>query len=233
VNVRQGIFKSERLKGFVKIKGKLSTQNLRRLCENNKTEEEVLVIHSEDVPYADYFPNAFTVTKRKKKQADLHVDRFYRDIAGFEKEKYRTIICTGLLEHVPDPQRLIDDIYELLPPGGKLVLSASSVFSIHEGPDDYFHFTPFGIRKLMQNWTKVEVYASSQPFETIGILLQRIILQCEIRSKAIKILISILAKQVYRFDKYISAQYYTRSPKNDRTRIDSMLPSNIFVEAVK
>jgi len=224
---------SDKLKRYFKIKGKLSTKNLRRLCENNKTDEEVLVIHSEDVPHEDYFPNAFTVTKRKNKEADLHVDLFYRDIANLEKGKYRTIICTGLLEHVPDPQRLIDDIHELLPPGGKLVLSASSVFSIHEGPNDYFHFTPFGIHELMENWSMVEVYGSSQPFETLGILMQRILLQCEIRSKAIKVLISILARQIYRLDKYISAQYYTRSPKSNETRIDSMLPSNVFVEALK
>ena len=53
------MFKHNKLKNYVKIKGKLSTKNLRRLCEKNKTEEEVLVIHSEDVPYEDYFPNAF------------------------------------------------------------------------------------------------------------------------------------------------------------------------------
>jgi len=227
------MLKSSRLKGYIKIKGKLSTKNLRRLCEKNKTEEQVLVIHSEDVPYEDYFPNAFTVTKRKTRQADLHVDLFYRDIAKLEKGKYGTIICTGLLEHVPDPQRLIDDIYDLLPPDGKLILSASAVFSIHEGPNDYFHFTPFGIRELLKGWSRVEVYGSSQPFETIGILLQRILLQCEIRSRIIRALVSVLARHASRLDKFISAQYYIRNPKTEETRIDSMMPSNVFVEAVK
>jgi len=223
----------KRIKQIGKIEGKLSTKNLRRLCENNRTDQEVLVIHSEDVPYKDYFPNAYTVTKRKNHQADMHVDLFYRDIVKIEKGKYKTIICTGLLEHVPDPERLINDIYNLLPDGGKLVLSASSAFSIHEGPNDYFHFTHFGIESLFKKWSNVKVYGSSQPFETIGILLQRILLQCKIPSIIIKATVGIMAKNFYKLDKYVSAQYFIRGPKNEQTMIDSMLPSNVFVEAIK
>ena len=110
------------------FKYKYSTRNLIRLCENNATDKLTLVVHSEDVDFKPYFKNTVSITKRKDVNADLHCDLYYTDLGKMEAEAFDVILCTGLLEHVPDPQRLIDDLYNLLRPGGKLILSASAVF---------------------------------------------------------------------------------------------------------
>jgi SAM-dependent methyltransferase len=163
------------------IKQKRSTKNLIRLCEENASKNSTLIVHTEDVDYRPYFPNSYIVSKRKDKPADLYVDKYFREISKIKAESYEVILCTGLLEHVPNPQRLIDDLQKILVPGGKLIMSASAVFSYHEGPDNFFHFTTFGFKHLFRNWSKIEsVKGSSQPFETIGILIQRILLQCVI-----------------------------------------------------
>jgi SAM-dependent methyltransferase len=223
----------KRLYRFSFTKKKLSTRNLDRLCREFSTTERTLVVHSEDVDYAPYFPNAFAVTKRKDVPADMHVDLHYRELSQIDSESFDVILCTGLLEHIPDPQRLIDDLRRILKPGGKLILSASAVFSFHECPDNYFHFTPYGMRLLLKDFSTIEmVRGSSQPFETIGILIQRIHLQCDIFPLA-RPIVELMFHTVRLFDLFIVRQYDTRQIRDKRTETDSMLPSNIQALAVK
>ncbi len=215
------------------LKRKRSTRNLERLCREFATDRRTLVVHSEDVDYQPYFPNAFAVTKRANKPADLHVDPYYRDLSNIASESYEVILCTGLLEHVPDPQRLIDDLHRILKPGGELIISASAVFSIHEGPNNFFHFTPFSFRLMFQRWSHIRMLrGASQPFETIGILLQRILLQCRVFPPA-RPLLELVCLTVPLLDKCVLSQYSTVGTSSAEFAIDSMLPSNIQAVVVK
>jgi SAM-dependent methyltransferase len=215
------------------VKNKRSTRNLERLCREFASDRRTLVVHSEDVDYKPYFPNAFAVTKRENKPADLHLDLYYTELAQIEAESYEIILCTGLLEHVPDPQRLIHDLHRILKPGGELILSASAVFSIHEGPNDFFHFTPFSLRHLFKNWSRFKMLrGSSQPFETIGILLQRILKQCRV-FPLLRPLVELMFLTVPLLDRAVIAQYDTVDTMDNEHKIDSMLPSNIQAVVVK
>lgn len=222
-----------RLYRFSFTRSKLSTRNLDRLCRDFASTERTLVVHSEDVDHTPYFPNAFTVTKRPDVPADMHVDLYYRDLSKIESESYQVVLCTGLIEHLPDPQRLVDELRRILKPGGKLILSGSAVFSFHECPDNYFHFTPYGMRLLLKDFSQIEmVRGASQPFETIGILIQRIHLQCDIFPLA-RPFIELLFHTVRVLDFFVVRQYDTRHVRDERTETDSMLPSNIQAAAVK
>ena len=214
------------------VKNKLTRKNLNRLCEENSTATKTLVVHSEDVDYEPFFPNTYTVTKRRDVPADLHVDSYYKDLSRIPSSSYEVILCTGLLEHIPDPQKIVDDFYRILKPGGKIVLSASSVFSLHESPDDFFHFTPYGVKLLFERWTRVDIKGSSQPFETIAILLQRINLQCDIFFP-VRILVELFYLIIPILDRFIVRQYSTRHFRNEYSEIDSMMPSNVQVVAFK
>ena len=214
-------------------KKKISTRNLDRLCQENATDKQTLVVHSEDVDYKSYFPNAFAVTKRKNMPADMHVDLYYEELSNIKSESYEVILCTGLLEHVPDPHRLVNDLRRILKPEGKLVISASAVFSFHECPNDFYHFTPFSFQLLFEDWEKIEMMrGASQPFETIAILLQRILLQCEI-FPPLRPIIEIACSILPYFDRLIISQYDTVGDRSEGRRIDSMLPSNIQAVVLK
>lgn len=215
------------------MKKKLSTRNLERLCREFATDKKTLVVHSEDVDYEPYFPNAFTVTKRKNKPADMHVDLYYTDLGELESESYDVILCTGLLEHVPDPQRLIDQFRRILKPGGELIVSASAVFSFHEAPNDFFHFTPFSFRILFEEWSHIRVLrGSSQPFETIAILMQRILRQCRV-FPLVRPLVELSCLITPLLDKFIIKQYSIVNTVDEEFEIDSMLPSNMQAVVVK
>ena len=209
------------------IKQKPSTKNIIRLLNEHKTNELTLVVHSEDVNYIPFFPNAFSITKRKDKMADLHTDIFYKSLKEVKDSSYSCILCTGLLEHIPEPQVLIDNFYRILKPKGKLIISASCAFSIHEGPNDFYHFTHYSFAKLFVKWnTKVFIRGSSKPFETIGILLNRILLQCDI-FPPLRPFIEIVSYLIPSLDRFIIKQYDCVGYKSNSRIIDSMLPSNI------
>jgi SAM-dependent methyltransferase len=215
------------------LKKKRSTRNLERLCREFATDRRTLVVHSEDVDYRPYFPNAFSVTKRADKPADMHVDLYYADLRSIASESYEVILCTGLLEHIPDPQRLVDECHRILKPGGEIIVSASAVFSIHEGPNDFFHFTPFSFRLLFSRWAGFKALrGASQPFETIGILLQRILLQCRMWP-IVRHGVELLCLALPLLDKCILSQYSGVGKMEKEFEIDSMLPSNIQAVVVK
>lgn len=222
-----------RMSRFRFYKPKVSTSNIIKLCEEYSTETRTLVVHSEDVDYKPYFPNAFTVTKRRDLPADMHADLYYEDLKNIEPNSYEVILCTGLLEHIPEPQRLVDDFYRILKPGGRIIIGASAVFSFHECPNDFYHFTPFSFKLLFEKWDRFEMLrGSSQPFKTISILLQRILIQCD-TFPFIRPIVEALVFILPLFDKLIYAQYDNYGPRSDDHLIDSMLPSNMHAVVVK
>jgi SAM-dependent methyltransferase len=231
--IRRGRSRWQKLSRKTLLPGKLSTRNLERLCRENASDRPTLIVHSEDVDFRAYFPNAVTLSKSRTKEADRYVDRYYRDVGEMEAETYDVVLCTGLLEHVPEPQRLVDDIHRVLRPGGRAILSASATFSYHEGPDHYFMFTSWGMRHLFRDWSEiVSVQGSSQPFETVGILLQRILLQCDM-NPFVRPIVEVLARIVPVFDRAVSAQFDSTWKYSDEHRIDSMMPSNVQLVAAK
>lgn len=61
-----------------------------------------------------------------------------------------SIFCSQVLEHVPDPQRAIDEFYSGLKPGGSMVLSVPHLAYLHNEPHDYLRFTRHGLRYLLE-----------------------------------------------------------------------------------
>lgn len=56
------------------------------------------------------------------------------------------------LEHLPYPQKSIDEIHRVLRPNGLLILTTVMHFKIHRAPKDYWRFTPDGIELLLSRF---------------------------------------------------------------------------------
>jgi len=221
----------ERLKRHRFTKRKISRKNIHRFTRDFASTERTLIIHPE--AGLDDFPNHLIVSKRKEDQPDLLVDTQFHGLSRIEAESYPIILCIGLLEHIAEPQRFVDELHRILQPGGKLILTCSACFSFHECPDDYFHFTPYGLRVLFDAWSGFEVLrGSSGPFETIGILLQRIHIQCDI-SPWVRPLVEVMFHSIPRLDRFVERQYNTVQYRDERSECDSMLPSNLQAVVVK
>ncbi|HEY3381649.1 MAG TPA: class I SAM-dependent methyltransferase [Vicinamibacterales bacterium] len=58
------------------------------------------------------------------------------------------VLCTQVLEHLPNPEECVAEMARVLATGGHLVLTAPQAWNLHEAPHDYFRFTRYGLTAL-------------------------------------------------------------------------------------
>lgn len=68
-----------------------------------------------------------------------------------ESKRYDLVICTQVLEHISEPKDILQELFRVLKPGGKLWLSSSFSYAEHEVPYDFFRYTQFGLKKLLSD----------------------------------------------------------------------------------
>ncbi|MEL6712234.1 MAG: methyltransferase domain-containing protein [Planctomycetota bacterium] len=62
-----------------------------------------------------------------------------------------TVLCTEVLEHVPEPARFLDEIGRVLKPGGKALVTVPFIQPLHELPYDFYRFTPSSLELFARN----------------------------------------------------------------------------------
>lgn len=222
----------KRLGRFSFTKRRISRKNLARFCRDVATDEYTLVVHSVDVDHKRYFPNSFVISKRKDKPANLYTDAYFQDLHLIGTESFCAILCTGLLEHIPNPEHMVGEFHRIVKPGGRLIISASAVFPFHSAPDNFFHFTTNGFRYLFKDWSRFEVLrGSTRPFETIAILLQRIYMQCDL-FPLVRPLLVLLYHVVPFLDAFVLRQYDSASRAEQRIT-DSFMPATLHAVVIK
>lgn len=78
-----------------------------------------------------------------------------------------SIKCTEVLEHVEDPDSVIEELSRVLKPGGTLVLSMPFNYRVHGDPHDYQRFTEHKLRTLLSKYFKVEKIEAQGAFFTV------------------------------------------------------------------
>jgi SAM-dependent methyltransferase len=68
----------------------------------------------------------------------------------FRDGEFDTITLSGVLEHIPEPERLCREIARVLSPGGKLLMNVPFYYWLHETPHDYYRYTEFALRRVME-----------------------------------------------------------------------------------
>jgi len=63
------------------------------------------------------------------------------------------VVIQAVLEHVIDPQRVVDEIYRVLKPNGIVYAETPFMQQVHEGRYDFMRFTHLGHRRLFR-WFK-------------------------------------------------------------------------------
>lgn len=97
------------------------------------------------------------------------VDFYYDGVTlPFEQEMFDSILCSEVLEHVPDIDTTLSELNRVLVLGGKLLITVPFVWPEHELPFDFRRFTVnglsqkvkdhgFEIRKVNTSGTFIEV----------------------------------------------------------------------------
>lgn len=66
----------------------------------------------------------------------------------FASASFDTILCTSVLEHVPDAETAFAEIVRVLRPGGHLLITVPFLYPTHEAPWDFWRTTHHGLRSL-------------------------------------------------------------------------------------
>ncbi len=74
------------------------------------------------------------------------------DMRPISEESIGLVLNLESLEHLPAPQKAIDEIHRVLRPHGLLILTTVMHFKIHRAPKDYWRFTPDGMELLLSRF---------------------------------------------------------------------------------
>lgn len=61
-----------------------------------------------------------------------------------------TVVSLSVLEHLSEPQMMLNEAYRVLIPGGAMILQVPWQWWIHEAPYDFFRYTPYGLKYMFE-----------------------------------------------------------------------------------
>ncbi len=73
-----------------------------------------------------------------------------QDMEMVRDGSYDSALCLEVLEHVPSPQRAVREVHRILNGGGHAIFSVPHLSRLHDEPDDYYRFTKYGLRHLLE-----------------------------------------------------------------------------------
>jgi SAM-dependent methyltransferase len=74
----------------------------------------------------------------------------------FRPDSVDAFVSRGLLEHVPDPARVVAELARCTRPGGKGLHLIPFLFPFHASPHDFHRYTHKGLQLLFADWTIVD-----------------------------------------------------------------------------
>lgn len=68
----------------------------------------------------------------------------------FDSASFDHVMCSEVLEHVPDSAAFMTEVARVLRPGGSLILTVPWSARLHHVPNDYVRFTRYGLERLLR-----------------------------------------------------------------------------------
>lgn len=140
----------------------------------------VLDVGSGDAPYRELFAQHRYLTSDW--EGTFYAADRAPDVVGpahalpLPDDAVDAIVCTQVLEHVPDPAAALQEFARLVRPGGRLWVTTPLTWYLHEQPHDYYRFTNHGLRHLVSQagFTDIDVRPMNSTPETLAQLLRHL-----------------------------------------------------------
>ena len=75
----------------------------------------------------------------------------------YDDNLFDYVIADQVLEHVRKPWIGVEEVRRVLKPHGLAILTSALIFYVHGVPNDYWRFTPDGLKVLCENFSKIHI----------------------------------------------------------------------------
>ena len=123
------------------------------------------------MPYKSYILENYQVSTyigldietAKEYDKDVKPDFTWNGITmPFKDASFNCAFGTEVLEHCPDPEIVLKEVYRVLKPDGVLFFTVPFLWNLHEVPHDEYRFTPFSLKRHLKNsgFSEVKIEAT-------------------------------------------------------------------------
>ncbi len=119
---------------------------------------KVLDVGAGKSPYRKFFKNAQEYIKLDNHDypgIDIKADITKK--IPLKQNSIDSVVCFQVLEHIENPQKAIKEIHRVLKKGGICLLTTHMAAPLHGEPHDYYRFTKYALKKIFQDFEKVEI----------------------------------------------------------------------------
>ncbi len=109
-----------------------------------------------------------TVDLNENSGADVVGDVHDRSL--FQPGSFDAILAFNVLEHCPDPRRVVDNVHAWLKPDGLFLCMVPNAQRVHGAPRDYWRPLPDGVASLVAAFQQIEIRAFGNLATTIASL---------------------------------------------------------------
>ncbi|MDO8648451.1 MAG: class I SAM-dependent methyltransferase [Candidatus Peregrinibacteria bacterium] len=210
---------------------KITRSRLKEFLKRYRSDAKTLDVGCGSAVYGDFFPNRVTLDIEARPGVQVDIVGDAHDMKQVEDGSFEVVLCTEVLEHLHTPPKAIAEFRRVLKPGGLLILTTRFIFPIHDAPGDYFRYTKYGLRHLLQDFEIVELTEETNTMETLAVLYQRIGFQCEtLGFRPFKFFWFLKAKLLMLFSWILTREY---GDIRHRQREKYILSSGYYVAARK
>jgi ubiquinone/menaquinone biosynthesis C-methylase UbiE len=158
LNLIRNIYQSHPIFNFNLVERDSWVSSVSKLVPKNSL---ILDVGAGSCPYRKYFSHC----EYKTQDFGGLEDNQLRDHSGYGKIDYYcdateipvpdssfdVVLCTEVLEHVPEPIKVVNEFARILKPGGKILLTAPLGSGIHQQPYHFYGgYTPFWYQKFLE-----------------------------------------------------------------------------------
>ena len=175
-------------------------KNMIKFSRESNNENKILDIGCGIKPYRSLFKTinyiGIDIKNSGHSNTDKIVDKFYDgENIPYEDNSFDFIVCTQVLEHTKNPEKIYKECSRVLKNNGKIFISMPFVYPEHEVPFDFQRYSKYKHQLLIKenNLTMIKITKTTGFFGTFGQLFVIFMFESiKMRASIIKTILSIL-----------------------------------------
>jgi hypothetical protein len=130
------------------------------------------------------FKSVLSIDIDKSRNPDKVIDVCDEDFIQKIDFKPNCIVVCEVIEHLKNPFLAIKNLETVLDKDGYLILSSPFILGIHDAPNDYFRYTEYGLKLLLQNFEIISLKKRNNGiFDIVFVLLVRMFQEKKLSNK--------------------------------------------------